>query len=177
MRRSAFLFSIALSIFVLSTSAFAQTEWKKFTPTGESISVLFPVEPKSSVETKDSQHGPYTTHLFTAADEGTFYIFGYTDYDPGFNFGIQAEINANRDNLVKGIKATLTGESPITVAGSKGIEFTAESANGMFFTSRVFIIGRRPYQLAVATRKGADQTNAKKFLTSFEAAAKRTARN
>ena len=177
MRTSAFLFAIAFAVFVFSTTAFAQTEWKKFTPTGESVSVLFPGEPKSSVETKDSQNGPYTTHLFSAADQGTFYIFGYTDYDPSFNFGIQAEINANRDNLVKGIKATLTGETPITVAGNKGIEFTAETENGMFFTSRVFIIGRRPYQLAVATRKGADQTNAKKFLASFEAAAKRTARN
>ena len=176
MRRSAILFSVALAILVLGMSAFAQTAWKKFTPAGESISVLFPVEPESSVETKDSQHGPYTTHLFSAADQGTFYIFGYTDYDPSFNFGIQAEINANRDNMIKGIKATLTGETSINVAGTKGIEFTAETEKGMFFTSRVFIIGRRPYQLAVATRKGADQTNAKKFLTSFEVAAKRTAR-
>ena len=177
MRNSAFIFSVALAVLVFGTAAFAQTEWKKFTPTGESVSVIFPGEPKPSVETKDSQHGPYTTHLFSAVDQGTFYIFGYTDYDPSFNFGIQAEINANRDNLLKGIKATLIGETAVTVAGSKGIEFTAETENGMFFTSRVFIIGRRPYQLATATKKGADQTNAKKFLTSFESAAKRTARN
>jgi len=177
MRKQTILFVAALAIGVLSTVSLAQVQWKKFTPAGESISVLFPVEPKSSVETKDSQQGPYTTHLFTASDQGTFYIFGFTDYDPSFNFGIQAEINANRDNLIKGIKAKLTGETSITVAGNKGIEFTAESDNGMLFTSRVFIIGRRPYQLAVATRKDADQADAKKFLTSFEVAAKRTARN
>jgi hypothetical protein len=175
MRKPAILIIAALIFGVLSTVSVAQVQWKKFTPTGEAISVLFPVEPKASMETKDSQNGPYTTHLFSAADQGTFYIFGYTDYDPGFNFGIQAEINANRDNLLKGIKAKLIGETPITVAGNKGIEFTAETDTGMFFTSRVFIIGRRPYQLATATKKGADQTNAKKFLGSFETAAKRTA--
>lgn len=172
MRKPAILIVAALMFGVLSTVSVAQAQWKKFTPTGEAISVLFPVEPKASMETKDSQHGPYTTHLFSAFDQGTFYIFGYTDYDPNFNFGLQAEINANRDNLIKGIKAKLTGEAPITVVGNKGIEFTAETDSGMFFTSRVFIISRRPYQLAIATRKGADQTNGRKFLESFELAAK-----
>ena len=177
MRKPAILFVAAVAIVVFSSLVFGQTQWKKFTPAGESVSVLFPLEPKSSSETTASQHGPYTTHLFSASDQGTYYIFGFTDYDPSFNFGIQAEINANRDNLIKGIKGKLTGETPITIAGNKGIEFTAETDNGMFFTSRVFIIGRRPYQLATATKKGADQTNAKKFLSSFEVAAKRTARN
>lgn len=177
MRKLTLAFSIALTFIAFNAVAFSQSEWKRFTPTGEAVSVLFPGEPKSSVETTDSEHGPYTTHLFSIVDQGIFYIFGYTDYDPGFNFGIQAEINANRDNLIKGVKAKLLNEFPITVAGNKGIEFTAESENGRFFTSRVFIIGRRPYQLAVATGKGADQTNAKKFLQSFALVATRRAGN
>ena len=178
MRKPAILFVAAIAVVVFSNVSFAQAQWKRFTPLGEPVSVLFPGEPKASKETTDSANGPYTTHLYSGSDQqGTYYIFGFTDYDPAFNFGIQAEINANRDNLIKGIKAKLTGEIAITVAGNKGIEFTAETENGMLFTSRVFIIGRRPYQLATATRKDADQTNARKFLTSFELAARRAARN
>ncbi len=127
--------------------------WVKFTSPEGHFSVLMPEIPQDKAETVDSAHGPYTTHLFIVKDTASVYLIGWVDYDPSFNFNRQAELEANRDNFVKGISATLTKSRPTVIDGYSAIEFTAETTDRVF-KSRVFMVGRRPYQMVIGSAKG-----------------------
>ena len=142
--------------------------WVKFTSDDGHFSVLMPELPQDKSETVDSQHGPYTTHLFVVRDTTSVYLIGWVDYDPSFNFNRQAEIEANRDNFVKGINATLLNTRPTVIDGFSGLEFTAETADRTF-KSRVMLVGRRPYQIVIGSPKGMDNTAlVNRFFNSFK---------
>ena len=142
--------------------------WVKFTSPEGHFSVLMPEIPQDKSETVDSAHGPYTTHLFIVRDTTSVYLIGWVDYDPSFNFNRQAELEANRDNFVKGISATLLNTRPTMVDGYSGLEFTAETGDRVF-KSRVFLVGRRPYQIVIGSPKGFDDAAiTDRFFSSFK---------
>ncbi|HXS00076.1 MAG TPA: hypothetical protein VN724_05880 [Pyrinomonadaceae bacterium] len=142
--------------------------WVKFASDNGHFSVLMPDTPQEKVETTDSSHGPYTTHLFIVRDTTSVYLIGWVDYDPSFNFNRQAELEANRDNFVNGIKAKLVTTRPTVVNGYSGLEFTAETEDRVF-KSRVFLVGRRPYQIVIGSPKDMDDTAiVSKFFNSFK---------
>jgi len=142
--------------------------WVKFISDTGRFSVLMPSTPTEKTETTDSTHGPYTTHLFVVKDETSVYLIGWVDYDPSFNFNRQAELEANRDNFVKGIQATLLSTRATVINGYSAIEFTAE-AGERIFKSRVFMVGRRPYQIVIGSPKGTDDTaSVNRFFNSFK---------
>jgi hypothetical protein len=142
--------------------------WVKFTSETGHFSVLMPETPLDKADTVDSAHGPYTTHLFVVKDEQSVYLIGYVDYDPTFNFNRQAELEANRDNFVKGINATLVSTHATTIDGYNALEFTAETADRVF-KSRVYMVGRRPYQIVIGSPKGFDDSvSVDRFFKSFK---------
>jgi len=127
-----------------------------------------PEIPEDKIETTQSSHGPYTTHLFIVKDTTSVYLIGWVDYDPSFNFNRQAELEANRDNFVKGINAKLINTRPTMIDGYSAIEFTAETVDRVF-KSRVYMVGRRPYQIVIGSPKGQDDTaSVNRFFNSFK---------
>ncbi|HEX7332024.1 MAG TPA: hypothetical protein VF290_11025, partial [Pyrinomonadaceae bacterium] len=131
-------------------------------------SVMMPEIPEDKTETTPSAHGPYTTHLFIVKDTTSVYLIGWVDYDPSFNFNRQAELEANRDNFVKGIEAKLISTRPTVIDGYSALEFTAETADRVF-KSRVYMVGRRPYQIVIGSPKGQDDSvKANRFFSSFK---------
>jgi len=144
------------------------TGWVKFNSDEGHFTVLMPETPTDKTETSDSSHGPYTTHLFIVRDTTSVYLIGWVDYDPSFNFNRQAELEANRDNFVKGISGTLLTTRPTTIDGYSALEFTAETSDRIF-KSRVFLVGRRPYQIVVGSPKGMDDSAiVNRFFNSFK---------
>jgi hypothetical protein len=142
--------------------------WAHFTSDEGNFSVLMPQIPKEQTETTQSSHGPYTTHLFIVRHDPNVYLIGWVDYDPSFNFNRQAELEANRDNFVKGIKATLVTSRPTIIDGYSALEFTAETEDRIF-KSRVYMVGRRPYQIVIGTPKDQDETaSITRFFNSFK---------
>lgn len=142
--------------------------WVRFTSDGGLFSVLMPVIPEEKTETTQSEHGPYTTHLFIARDINNVYLIGWVDYDPGFNFNKRSELMANRDNFVKGIKATLVSSQTVTLDGYQALEFQAETADRVF-KSRVYMVGRRPYQIVIGYPKEInDPGTVSRFFNSFK---------
>jgi hypothetical protein len=142
--------------------------WVKFTSPEGRFSVFMPEIPQDKTETVDSAHGPYTTHLFIVRDTTSVYLIGWVDYDPSFAFNRQAELEANRDNFVKGINARLVTTRPTVIDGYSAIEFTAETADKVF-KSRVFLVGRRPYQIVIGSPKTLDDTaTTQRFFSSFK---------
>jgi len=142
--------------------------WVHFNSANGRFSVLVPEIPEEKVEATPSDHGSYTTHLFVVRDTKNVYLMAWVDYDPSFNFNRQSELEANRDNFVKGVKATLTSTRSLNIDGYPVIEFTADTADRMF-KSRVYIVGRRPYQIVIGYPKGADDpVTVDKFFNSFK---------
>ena len=79
-----------------------------------------------------------------------------------------AELEANRDNFVKGINATLVSSRRTNIDGYSALEFTAETADRIF-KSRVYLVGRRPYQIVIGSPKGLDDSaNVNRFFNSFK---------
>jgi len=142
--------------------------WVRFTSELGRFSVLMPEMPTDKTETTPSEHGPYTTHLFVVRDPANVYLIGWVDYDPSFNFNRQSELAANRDNFVKGIKATLVSTRPLTIDGYQALEFVAETAERVF-KSRVYMVGRRPYQIVIGYPKDQeDPLTTNRFFNSFK---------
>ena len=142
--------------------------WVRFTSESGRFTVLMPEIPTEKPETVQSEHGPYTTHLFVVRDTKSVFLIGWVDYDPSFNFSPQHELEANRDNFVKGINARLLNTRTTTVDGYQAIEFTAETEDKIF-KSRVYMVGRRPYQIVIGSAKGDDDTvNTNRFFNSFK---------
>jgi hypothetical protein len=142
--------------------------WTKFTSDEGRFSVVMPGVPEDKVETKPSDHGPYTTRLFILRNQEHVFLIGYVDYDPSFNFNLQAELEMNRDNFIKGLGVTLLTTRSLKIDGYSVLEFTAEGPQKIF-TSRVYMVGRRPYQLVIGSPKGADDSvNINRFFNSFK---------
>jgi hypothetical protein len=142
--------------------------WAKFTSDDGRFSVVIPGVPEDKVETTPSDHGPYTTHLFILRHQQNVFLIGYVDYDPSFNFNRQAELEMNRDNFIKGLSATLLTTRSLRIDGYAVLEFTAENAQKVF-TSRVYMVGRRPYQIVIGSPKGVDDSvTINRFFNSFK---------
>lgn len=146
----------------------ADAGWVKFNSEPGRFSVLMPEIPTDKTETVESEHGPYTTHLFIVRDAISVFLIGWVDYDPGFNFNRQSELEANRDNFVKGIDAQLLSSRAMTIDGYQAIEFIAETTDRIF-KSRVYMVGRRPYQIVVGSPKDqSDTVSVNRFFNSFK---------
>ena len=143
--------------------------WVRFTSETGRFSVLMPEIPvEKPGTTTQGEHGPYTTHLLVVRDATSVYLIGWVDYAPEFNFNRQAELEANRDNFIKGIKGKLLTTRPTTIDGYSAIEFVAETADRTF-KSRVYMVGRRPYQIVIGSPKGQDDSvNLNRFFNSFK---------
>lgn len=156
-------------VLLATTIAFGfQSTWVKFESTAGNFSVLMPAQPTESKETTSSTVGPYTTTILLAKGTGETYIAGWIDYDPSFKFDDQKELEANRDNFVKGVKGSLRSSSNIVFKTFPGLEFEG-TAPSYSFKSRVFMVGKRPYMLLVAYSNAAESSpNINKFFSSFE---------
>jgi hypothetical protein len=144
--------------------------WVRFSSELGRFSVLMPETPTEKTDTTPSEHGPYTTHLFITRDKNTtnVYLIGWVDYDPSFNFNKQSELAANRDNFVKGIEARLVSTRPLQIDGYQALEFVAETAERTF-KSRVYMVGRRPYQIVIGYPKDTeDALTTNRFFNSFK---------
>ena len=142
--------------------------WTKFISDEGRFSVFMPGTPEHKVETTQSEHGPYTTNLVILRQPRNVFLIGWVDYDPSFNFNRQTELEMNRDNFVKGVNARLLETRATRIDGYQALEFTAENANRIF-KSRVYMVGRRPYQLVIGSPKGIDDSiNINRFFNSFK---------
>ena len=165
------LLALFLVLIALPTAAAqAPADWVKFSPPGSPFTILLPTQPKEEKKVTEHSSGPYTTVLYTTSNpDRELFLVGWVDYDPKFKFGVQAELEANRDNFVKATKATLLSTTPIKLGAHPGIEFKAEMTGKADIVSRVYIVGRRPYLLVLVTPPGRDSSAVReRFFSSFK---------
>jgi hypothetical protein len=142
--------------------------WVNYTSEAGHFNVVLPETPTEKTDTVQSEHGPYTTHLFVVRSLKSLFLVGWVDYDPSFNFNVTGELNMNRENFIKGINATLVDSKDVKLDGYQAIEFTAKTSDRIW-KSRVYMVGRRPYQLVSGSLIGDDDSiNVDRFFNSFK---------
>ena len=145
-----------------------QPAWVKIAPAGGQFSIMMPAAPRTDVKTNNTPLGVATTNLSIYQTEHGWFGVTWTVYPPTMKIEIQTELDATRDNFIKAVNGTLLDENKVFQNGVAGTEFTVESQNSML-TSRIFVVGSRTYQLAVAFPKGENHAqDIDQFLSSFQ---------
>jgi hypothetical protein len=162
LRRSSL--SLVLILATASSLNAAQgNEWVKLEPAGAGFSIMMPGKAKEEVQPSVD----FTLHMYDADTANGIYMAGYGDYAPRIHLDPVGELVANRDNFLKGLNARLIESKNISLDGHAGLEFTGESSDN-FFKSRVYLIGNRVYQIAVAIDSSKDDSaNINRFFNSF----------
>jgi hypothetical protein len=168
-----------LGFLMTAGDAAPQPSWIDFTSAEGQLSVSVPCQP---TVTSDRVPGPpaFTSSVFMcAAPGGGVYTFGWVEFEAGYSLAYEpvlrhdAELIANRDNLLNTLGATLQTSNMITIKERRTLEFTGIRNNTQLVTSRVFIAGGRPYQVAVITPLNEDHSiNIGRFLSSFDSSAR-----
>jgi len=134
------------------------------------FSVLFPGTPAQKTQQIALEGGASSTLFQTwvgLEDDNVAYMVFYNDYPPGYATGApQAVLEAVRDGVVKG--KTLLTDEPIDLNGVPGRAFTATDTDGLNYTVHEFLVGKRLYQLMVASSKDHPATMTDAFLNSFK---------
>jgi hypothetical protein len=159
-------FSLSLILLLAiasSLSAIQDGEWVRLAPPGGGFSIMMPGKAKEEVQPS----ADFTLHMYDVDTANGIYMAGYGDYAPRIHLDPVGELAANRDNFLKGLNAELIESKNISLDGHAGLEFTGKSSDN-FFKSRVYLIGNRVYQIAVAIDSSKDDTaNINRFFTSF----------
>lgn len=164
------LLTILITITVAFTSFNKVEEWVTFNSKEGKFSVLLPSDPKTTTEKETEGPGaPYSVNMFISQSDKEIYLVGYVDYAPDFEFEEMAELNANRDNFVKAVGGEIIETKNVKLDSNNGIFFTAKtSANGYLWTSYVYLVGKRPYQLVLGSPEGKPSPHETKFFSSFK---------
>lgn len=167
MKRIASLFFLLLAS-TLVVGFQSPDDWTKFDTIEGQFSILVPCQPKENKETTQSSVGPYEVILHSCVSHDEMYLAGWVDYHRSFHFEDLKELEANRDNFIKGMKGTLKSSSAITYKNYPALEFEGSNENHTF-RSRVYIVGVRPYMIIVIYPNGRDSSqNIRKFFSSFD---------
>ena len=175
------LLALCLMLMAVSiASGFQTSDWVKFNSTSGNFSVLFPKQPTEEKKTTATPYPSFTSTLYTANVTGQLYLVGWVDYEPKYVFNTDKELEANRDNMVKGVKGKLLTSNKTTFYTYQGLDFTGEFLAGdrqFLFKAKVFIVGKRPYMLTYVFLQGQESiTNSNRFFSSFRIAPKVTQR-
>lgn len=167
----------ALLVFVTWTNAFAQqppAAWEKFTSPEGRFHVLMPAKPALETKEVDSAIGKLTLYVYSASNNKGYFMASFGDYpvEPKDAANIETVLDAVQVGVLKGIEVEASpGAKKITLGGVSGREFNAKKEmQGMkvVFNWRIFLAGRRLYQLAVVTQDtAAPSPEIGKFFTSF----------
>ena len=158
------LFFLAFVNFSSALHVYCQ-DWITFNSPDTKFSVMLPAQPSFQTDSS-STYPQYTTEMFFSKTSTDIFLVGYVDYESRYVFDFQKELEANRDNFIKGINGTLVESKNVDFMGYKGIEFSARTSSH-FWTSKVFMVGRRPYQLVVGSNTGKPSESESKFYNSF----------
>lgn len=144
----------------------AAEQWSTFTAPDKSFSVQFPGRPDLE-ETKEA-HAHNHIWMFAVPGE-RFFLAGNTDYD--FKFDPEKELQADRDNFLKGVQAKLVTSKRFEFERGpndrlQAIEFTGESPN-FNFKGIVIVDTQRAYMFCVGGR-GNIPAGTERFLNSVK---------
>jgi hypothetical protein len=154
--------------------AFQETaEWSNLDSVEGGFSVSMPSKPQLSTRDVDTAVGKLPLHTFNSASTVAELMISYADYpsEPSDAAEYEKVLDGMRKGLLKGLETNLLIETKITLQGHPGREWRAIKMAGdveVVFNWKVYLVGRRLYQMVAATRKAdAESPDVQRFFNSF----------
>jgi hypothetical protein len=138
------------------------------------FSVSMPSKPEQGERDVDSAVGKLKLHTFGASNDVGQFMVSYADYPTEAASAAQQEsvLDGVRGGVLKGLQAELISETKVSTKGYPGRELRATKVTEgaeIVFSWKIFLVGRRLYQMAVATVKAeAESPDIQKFFISFQ---------
>ncbi len=173
MRKKVYLlFTLFLSVLILSACGQKTADWRDFTSTEGKFSVRMPGEPKAENNTITTDSGEIVIHLFGVPIGNTDYIVAYSDYPAELvnSKGAAGILESARDGAINNTKGTLISDETIELNGFPGMMLVVGSPDGNGIAqAKIFLVGNRLYQVFVAAEKDtAFSEENLAFLDSFQ---------
>jgi hypothetical protein len=137
----------------------AQGPWAEFTSDSGGFSVLMPGTPEESEQTRPVQLFSLTMHMFRAEIAGgpEECFVSYSDYpEPMMGMNPKELLDDSCQGMEASGRGKLIGVRPISLTGYPGREVMCEryqQGGTWFVRSRLYLVDRRLYQLACASRQ------------------------
>ena len=166
-----------LLVLLTCAHAFAQqppAAWEKFSSPEGRFQILLPKKPALETKEVESPICKLTLYAFSASNDTGYFLASYGDYpvEPKDAAQTESVLDAVQAGVLKGIEAeALPGAKKISLGGFSGRDFSAKKEMQgvkVIFNWRIFLAGRRLYQLAAVTQETATPSpQVAKFFTSF----------
>ena len=155
--------------------AFQQTaEWSKLDSVEGRFSASMPSKPEPGTLDVDTNFGKVSLYTFSSSSQVAQLVMSYADYprEPSDVAQYEKVLDGVRDGVLKGLKADLISETRVVLKNHPGRELRAKKMSGeveIVFTWKMYLVGRRLYQLGAATTKAdAEAPDLQRFFNSFQ---------
>lgn len=152
------------------SSVSAPATWKEFSSAEGNFAVLMPGTPSYEKKNTATALGPIDMHMFTLnIGRDAAYLVMYSDYPEIVTRAKpDALLDGGRDGALANTKGKLIGEQNMSLDGFPGREIVIEVPGKGLLKLRVFLVGRRMFQvMAVGTKEMIEHEDTAKYLTSF----------
>ncbi len=158
-------------VFLLVLGCQQAPTWTEFESTQGGFAVLLPGTPTEHNRTAKTASGSIDAHMFLVDHGDVAYMVAYSDYPDTMleERTPKLILDGARDGAVAHAKGKLLSESIVSINEHQGREVHIERVGGkVTITARIFLVGRRLYQVMVLMPKDkASSKDVKKFLDSF----------
>lgn len=146
----------------------AEPRWERVSAADASFSVEVPSPVRESVQPMDSAYGKLDAHFTTAVFRGTTYALMWVDYPVEALTSTQEVLDHAVSGALYSFGASIEGQQDIEVNGFAGREIRAKTATSLPMRLRIYLVGRRLYQLSVSgLNRPASEGDASRYLESF----------
>jgi hypothetical protein len=141
--------------------------WISYSSAAGRFGVLLPAEPRVTEQGLNIGARKLVNNVFLALTQFAVFVVSYADFPPNTSKS-KSLLDNMRRGVIDGIKGTLISSSNISHKGYPGREFRASSESGLY-TSRIFLVNARLYQLVVVAVPGkVSSEDVQRFLNSFD---------
>ena len=171
--------SVSLVMLLCSGLAFALqeivVEWSKVNSTEGRFNAVMPTKPETASREVDSAVGKLMLYTFSSSNKVGHFMISYGDYpNEPTSANQEGVLNGVTGGVIKGLQAELISETKFNFQGHPGRDFRAKrmmEGNEVVFTWKTLLVGRRLYQMGVATTTAdAESPDIQKFFMSFQLA-------
>jgi hypothetical protein len=156
---------------------FNSASWKEYSSAEGRFSILFPGTPKEEVQSVDIQGGQFKIHILNLKALSEYGVI-YADYPiPVGDSNVAKQVlDSGAKGAVAEVRSELLSMTDISIDGLPGRLLREKLPNGNILKVKMYLVGKRLYQIAV-TMPGVDTTSdmgksyeqfADKFLDSFK---------
>jgi len=167
-------FLIAVPLLLTLASCSGSPHWKTIAPKDARCEILMPMSPHGTENRFRLPDGGEITgwnYILEDRKTGINFTLGYSDWPESWISSRSTDwfLNSGRDGMIKTLRGTLTRETAITFDGNPGREVMGDIPGVGTIWGRIFMVGRRYYQVSVIYTPGkADYALIEKYFASFK---------